>query len=84
MLTFIVEHKKFYNLGPMESKLLQHLVVILDGNFGEKVSLSWLTSPYRAKGEVKMYRMYRENQNWIKTSPWNPENVEKLLPLWKL
>ena len=39
--------------------------VILEGNLGEKVSLSWLTSPYLklSEGEVKMYRMYREIQN---------------------
>ena len=37
--------------------------IILEGNLGEKVSLSWLTSLSWAEGEVKMYRMYREIQN---------------------
>ena len=34
--------------------------VILEGDLGEKVSLSWLTSLSWAEGEVKMYRRYRE------------------------
>ena len=37
--------------------------VILEGDLGEKVSLSWLTSLSSAEGEVKMYRMYKEIQN---------------------
>ena len=37
--------------------------VILEGDLGEKVSISWLTSLYWAVGEVKMYRMYKEIQN---------------------
>ena len=57
-----------------------HAGVILEGNLGEKVSLSWLTSLSWAEGEVKMYRIYREIQkldqnfslkswNCCKTSP---------------
>ena len=37
--------------------------VILEGDLGEKVSLSWLTSLSWAEGEVKMYRIYKEIQN---------------------
>ena len=37
--------------------------VILEGDLGEKVSLSWLTSPCLGEGEMKMYRMYREILN---------------------
>ena len=41
-------------------------------------SLCW------AEGEVKMYRTYREIQNLDQNFSWSPENVAKLLPVWKL
>ena len=53
--------------------------VILEGDLGEKVSLSWL-SPYL---ELREKRKCIECIG-ITTSPRNPEIVAKLLPLWKL
>ena len=57
------------------------------GRFGRK-SLPELADFFLfwAEGEVKMYRMYRVGKSkfWAKSSPWSPEYVKKLLPLWKL
>ena len=59
--------------------------VILMGNLGEKVSLSWLTSPYvELREKWKCIECTGESKIWIKTSSWNPDIVAKLLPLWKL
>ena len=59
--------------------------VILEGDLGEKVSLSWLTSPYLEPREKwKCIECIRKSKILTKTSPWNPEIVTKLLPLWKL
>ena len=59
--------------------------VILEGDLGEKVSLSWLTSPYlELREKWKCIEFIGKIKIWTKTSPWNPEIVAKLLPLWKL
>ena len=56
----------------------------LGGNLGEKVSLSWLTSPYFVLREkFKCIEHIGKSKIQIKTSPWNPENVIKLLPCLK-
>ena len=59
--------------------------VILEGNLGEKVSQSWLTSPYlELREKWKCIESIGISKIWTKTSPWNPGIVTKLLPLWKL
>ena len=59
--------------------------VILEGDLGEKVSLNWLTSPYfELREKWKCIEYIGKSKIWTKTSPWNPEIVTKLLPLWKL
>ena len=59
--------------------------VILEGDLGEKISLSWLTSPYlELREKWKCIECIGKSKIWTKTSPWNPEIVAKLLPLWKL
>ena len=54
--------------------------VILKGDLGEKVSLSWLTSISWAEGEVKMYRMYREIQNLDQNFSLKSWNCHKTSP----
>ena len=54
--------------------------VILEGNLGEKVSLSWLTSLSWVEGEVKMYRMYREIQNLDQNFSLKSWNCHKTSP----
>ena len=59
--------------------------VILEGDLGEKVSLSWLTYPYlELREKWKCIESIGKSKIWTKTSPWNSEIVTKLLPLWKL
>ena len=59
--------------------------VILEGDLGEKVFLSWLTSPYlELREKWKCIDCIGKSKIWTKTPPWNPEIVAKLLPLWKL
>ena len=59
--------------------------IILGGDLGEKVSLRWLTSPYlELRKKWKCIECIGNSKIWTKTSPWNPEIVAKLLPLWKL
>ena len=57
--------------------------IILEGDLGKKVSLSWLTSLSWAEEEVKMYRKYREIQNLDQNLP-EILNMSQNLPLWKL
>ena len=54
--------------------------VILQGNLGEKVSLSWLTSLSWAEGEVKMDRMYREILNLDQNFSLKSWNCHKTSP----
>ena len=59
--------------------------VILEGDFREKVSLSWLTSSYlELREKWKCIECIGKSKIWTKSVPWNPEIVSKLLPLWKL
>ena len=52
--------------------------VILEGDLGEKVSLSWLTSPYlKSREKWKCIACIGKSKIWTKTSPWNPEYVAK-------
>ena len=58
--------------------------VILEGNLGEKFSLSWLTSPYlELREKWKCIECIEKSKIWIKTflRSWN---WRKLLLLWKL
>ena len=59
--------------------------VILEGDLGEKVCLSWQTSPcLELREKWKCIESIGKSKIWTKTSPWNPEMVAKLLPLWIL
>ena len=57
--------------------------VILEGELGEKVSLSWLTSSryLELREKWKCTEYIEKSKIWTKTSPWNPEIVAKRLPL---
>ena len=58
--------------------------VILKGDLGEKVSLSWLTSLSGAEEEVKMYSMYREIQNLDQNFSLKSWNCRKTSPYLKV
>ena len=54
----------------------------LGGDLGEKVSQFWLTSPYfELREKFKRIEHIGKSKFWTKTSPRNPENVAKSLPV---
>ena len=53
----------------------------LEGDWGEKVSLSWLTSPYfELREKFKFIEHIGKSKICTKTSPWNPEKCCKTSP----
>ena len=85
MLSMAISKYLRESLGLWDNESWLSAGVILEGNLGEKVSLSWLTSPYlELREKWKCIEYIRKSKIWTKTSPWNPETVAKLLPLWKL
>ena len=82
---FLISPWKIYWGYLLEVHLQGDSRVILEGDLGEKVSLSWLTSSYlELREKWKCIDCIGKSKIWTKTSPWNPDIVAKLLPLWKL